>query len=196
MMNQILEPTDKLVRERNDKFNHENKASEDALSYLFETYPTNRELRYIIIKVTSLDSLYNTNLRMSGKNAVVKVASHILSKDIDSKLQIGSLDVVNEIADIKINNKPRHNYSFATKYCHWHQPDFYPVYDSYVDQLLWAYHNQLGFMDFQQAQLRQYPRYKEIIEEFRKNYGLSQFNFRELDKFLWGYGKERFGNTQ
>jgi hypothetical protein len=168
-------------------------ATEDALAYLFKNYPNNQELRYILIKVTALDSLYNTNLRMGGKNAIVKVANHILGiKDIDAKLQRGSPELVDEIALIEIDGKTRNSLSFASKYCHWHHPDFYPIYDSYVDQLLWAYHNQFGFMEFKQAELRKYPRYKEIIEKFRTDYKLAQLSFKELDKFLWGYSKKIF----
>ena len=193
-MNQTIDfPSAELAQEYIDKFdsNKELVMVEEVLSELFGKYPNNKELRDILIKVSTLNSLYSTQIY-----ATIEMAKHIQELKIDVRLQQGSPEIVNKIADITIKERTRHNYSFASKYCHWHQPDFYPVYDSYVDQLLWAYHNQLGFMDFQQAQLRQYPRYKEIIEEFRKNYGLSQFNFRELDKFLWGYGKERFGNTQ
>jgi len=28
--------------------------------------------------------------------------------------------------------------------------------------------------------------------QFRLKYGLTEFNFKELDKFLWMYGKECF----
>jgi len=49
-------------------------------------------------------------------------------------------------------------------------------------------------MEFKRDELRQYSRYKEIIEGFRVNYGLTQLSFKELDKFLWSYGKEIFGN--
>jgi hypothetical protein len=38
----------------------------------------------------------------------------------------------------------------------------------------------------------QYPRYVEIITQFRMHYGLGEFGFKELDKFLWLYGQTVF----
>jgi len=55
------------------------------------------------------------------------LAEHILSRNIDAKLRDESLELVGEIARIEINGKLRNNYSFASKYCHWHQPEKYPI---------------------------------------------------------------------
>ena len=188
----IVSPSIELVQKYINEFNHDPELilSEDALSFLFTIYPTNQELRYVLIKVTLLDSLYNTNLRMGGKNAVVKVASHILSCKIDTKLQIGSPELINEIAVIDFGNKKRRDYSFVTKYCHWHQPNKYPIYDSRVENMLWKYRDQDNFMKFELLELQEYPRYKEIVDGFRKYYGLRQFNYKEIDKFLWKYADD------
>src|SRR3990172_2016078 len=95
------------------------------MSELFGKYPSNQKLRDILIKATALNSLYNTNIY-----ATVKLAKHILNKNIDAKLRDGSPELVDEIAHVEINGKLRNNYSFASKYCHWHQPEMYPIYDS------------------------------------------------------------------
>ena len=149
----------------------------------------------ILIKVTVLDSLYNTKLRMGGENALVQVVSHILSKDIDDKLKSGLPELVNEIGLINIEGKRRRNYSFASKYCHWHQLDSYPIYDSFVGHLLWTYCEQSSFTMFKRTELQQYLQYKEIIKRFQEFFGLTQFNFKEIDKFLWSYGKEIFRSS-
>jgi len=59
--------------------------------------------------------------------------------------------------------------------------------------LLWTYQQQDQFTAFKRQELWQYPRYKKIIEYFRDHYALTQFGFKELDKFLWRYGKDVFG---
>ncbi len=87
------------------------------------------------------------------------------------------------------NNKKRRNYSFASKYCHWHQPDKYPIYDNLVENMLWAYHKHFNFGTFRRDDLQYYCQYKEIMDDFKKDYGLTRFSYREIDKFLWKYAK-------
>jgi hypothetical protein len=193
MNKKIIRPSVEIVQSYISKFNNDQELTvvEDVLAELFGKYPDNQIFRDILIKATTLNSLYNTNIY-----AIVKMAKHILNKNIDAKLQDGSPELVGEIAHIEIDGKIRNNYSFASKYCHWQQPEKYPIYDSYVDNLLWRYRKQDKFIAFTQAELRQYPRYKQIIEDFKNHYGISQFKFRDLDKFLWGYGKEIIENKQ
>jgi len=60
---------------------------------------------------------------------------------------------------------------------------------------LLAYRDKDKFSKFAEADLRQYPKFKVIVISFRQYYGLTGFSFRELDHFLWGYGKELFSAT-
>ncbi len=152
---------------------------------MFGKYPDNHALRDVLIKATALNSLYSTNIY-----AIVRTAQNIVCQNIDADLRSGSLEVVDKIARVEVPGKTRNNYSFASKYCHWHQPEMYPIYDSYVDKLLWAYHVQRQFENFKLVDLRNYSRYKEIVESFRKCYSLTQFGLKDLDKFLWGYGRD------
>jgi hypothetical protein len=46
-----------------------------------------------------------------------------------------------------------------------------------------------------QQELSDYLNFKRTIEVFRETYGLTEFSFKELDKFLWLYGKESFGKA-
>jgi hypothetical protein len=187
MSKEVVIPTVDMVQKYIDKFDNDNDLVlvEDVLSELFERYPSNDVLRDVLIKATTLNSLYSTNIY-----AIVRTAQNIVRQNIDVDLRDGSLDVVEKIARVEVGGKIRVNYSFASKYCHWHRPEMYPIYDSYVDQLLWVYHVQYQFESFKQADLRYYPHYKEIIESFRKSYNLAQFGLKDLDKFLWGYGRE------
>ena len=183
----VIRPSVELVQKYISRFDNDQEltAVEDVMSELFGKYPSNQKLRDILIKATALNSLYNTNIY-----ATVKLAKHILNKNIDAKLRDGSPELVDEIAHVEINGKLRNNYSFASKYCHWHQPEMYPIYDNYVDNLLWRYQKQDKFSVFKQTELRQYKRYKQILEDFKSHYGLSKFRSKDLDKFLWGYGKD------
>jgi hypothetical protein len=181
-------PTPDLVNQYIDQFDRGDPALTDrSLARLVAAFPDNRDESAVLLKATTINSLYATNIY-----AIFQVARRICALGIDPKLAQGSLEVIDEIAVITLKSKVKRNYSFASKYCSVHRPDVYPIYDSYVDQLLWVYRQQDQFARFKRSELRRYPRYKEIIERFRTHYGLNQFNFKELDKFLWLYGQEMF----
>ncbi len=190
-MNQTIDlPSVELVQEYISKFDGDKELVivEEVLSELFGKYPNNQELCDILIKAAALNSLYNTHIF-----AIVKMANHIHKNinNLDARLRSGSIELVDDIALLEVgNNKKRRNYSFASKYCHWHQPNIYPIYDSYVENIIWKYRKQdKNFMMFKRTELQQYERYKEIIDGFREHYRLTKFNYRQIDKFLWMYSK-------
>lgn len=185
----VLErPTPALVIKYGEQFDQSNAALTDqALTQLVAAFPDNRDVSAVLLKATAINSLYATNIY-----AIFQVAQHICSLNIDPKLAQGSLDVIDEIAVITLKGKKKRNYSFATKYCSWHRPDVYPIFDSYVERLLWAFRRQDRFAEYKRGEMWQYPRYVEIIEQFRAHYDLGEFGFKKLDKFLWQYGMEVF----
>ncbi len=185
-------PTPKLV------YNHLTRLEQDigfyttekALVELFTTFPQNQVLEHVLLKVATLNSLYNTNIY-----AVYTVAKHVHQLDIDPKLGNHSLDLVNEIATVTIRDKTRRNYSFASKYCSWHLPEIYPIYDSIVEQMIWIYQKSDRFTHFYRYELQNYVRYWGIMALFREFYGLDKFTFKEIDRFLWSYGRDFLGIT-
>ena len=48
------------------------------------------------------------------------------------------------------------------------------------------------FAEFAETDLKDYPKFKGILIKFREFYGLGEFNLKELDKFLWQFGKRYF----
>lgn len=164
---------------------------ENALNKLFHvTYPKNHIIDDVLIKVSALNNLYGTNLY-----EVVLVAKNIVSQDIDKRLQAGDVTLVNDIAMVKMKNEKKWCfYSFATKYCSHHNHFDYPIYDSYVDKVLRHFRKVDGFCSFVNSDLRKYEVFKQTIIDFRKYYGLEDFNLKEIDKYLWLLGKEMFPN--
>jgi len=122
------------------------------------------------------------------------MSKYIKSIDIDNALAEGEPTIVDKIANehgiLKtkgIGN--RSFYSFATKYCSWHNDKAYPIYDSFVHKILVAYKKKDHFSVFNDTDLRNYIRFKEIIFDFKNYYSLEQFNLKEVDKFLWIYSR-------
>ena len=157
---------------------------ENALVKLFmETYPTNTDINDIIIKAASLNDIYNTNIFN-----IFAVAKHVQELNIDDRLHLGDATLVEDIADITIGGKKRRLYSFASKYCSHHNPKMYPIYDSFVDLVLRYFRKVDGFCFFADNELKNYPRFIEILNEFQRFYGLQMFNKRDLDRYLWQLG--------
>ena len=79
-------------------------------------------------------------------------------------------------------------YSFATKFCSWHNQKAYSLWDYNVDEALWAYKGQDRFAQFKRKELLDYPRLIAIVKEFRDIYGLRRHSLKNIDKFLWRVG--------
>ncbi|HPJ15517.1 MAG TPA: hypothetical protein PLJ39_10630 [Spirochaetota bacterium] len=162
---------------------------ERSLKKLFsKTYPLNNEMDDVLIKVCSLNDFYSTNIF-----SPFIIAKHIVSLNIDIRLKNKDLQLVNDIAKVKVKNKKEINfYSFATKYCSHHEPNAYPIYDSFVEKLLMYFKRKDKFSDFKKEELKNYPSYKNILLEFAKYYQLDKYSLKEIDKYLWQAGKDYF----
>ena len=161
---------------------------ENALDKLFfNLCPENKDMSDILIKCSSLNDFYSTNIFK-----VHNVAKHFLNQKIDERLAVGDLNLVMDLANIEINGKRFFFYSFATKYCSHHRPDIYPIYDSYVNKLLKYFRNGDSSTAFKESNLKEYSSYYNIIQSFKSFYGLQEFSVKQIDKYLWQLGKEAF----
>lgn len=184
-------PTKELVEKYRREFEQKNSAEESAIKELFKMFPDNKDYRGVLLKSIVINTLYATQI-----GAIVKVARHILGLNVDARLKKGDPLLVDKIAKVTINGKVRRNYAFATKYCSFHNPCEYPIYDSFVDKVLRAYQKKDKFLSQPLGDLKNYERFKEVLEAFVLFYDLRAVNARELDCFLWGYGKEVFGKKR
>lgn len=185
----VPEPSKELVEHYLEKWDklEDYSAQEEAVNRVFKDYSSNKELENILIKCSILNDFYSTNIFK-----IYPVAKHILKLNIDERLKAGDPTLVDEIAKINIGSKEKNFYSFASKYCSHHNQLEYPIYDSYVHKVLKYYRNVDRFFDFDDSELKIYPKFKNILIEFRSFYGLENYNLKELDKYLWQFGKEYF----
>ncbi len=153
---------------------------ERCLEKLFYKYPANVDIDEVLIKVSSLDDLYITKIKSSH---IVPVAKHIVELNIDRRLPYRDLDLVNEIADNEATNE---YYSFAAKYCRFHFPEDYPMYDSHVDGMLQFFMQDDDSFEWQKDNtLRYYPIFHAVLKKFIKRYKLGGFSLKQIDRYLW-----------
>ena len=162
-------------------------AQEMAVDKVFSTFHSNDSLENILIKCSVLNDFYSTNIFK-----IYPVAKHILSLNIDKRIKEGDPSLVDDIAKVYIGSKEKNFYSFASKYCSHHNKIDFPIYDSYVHKVLKYYKDVDHFYAFDENELKIYPKFKKVLIEFRKFYGLEKYNLKELDKYLWQFGKAYF----
>lgn len=180
---------------------NEIRQGEVLLNSIFEIL-SKENLHVTEMAVIALDSIYHTRL-----DSPVRVALNLheeIKKGLidDIKNAEGDLiyDCVNRIAVIDKNQveNGKYLYSFATKFCNRINPDKFPIFDSYVAGLLDCYKNNDIYVRklkensnklFNQSNLGNYRIFCSVYNSFSEAFGLNQFNFKQLDIFMWTYGK-------
>lgn len=160
---------------------------ESALYKLFNvTYPKNTDIDDILIKASSLNDFYSTNIY-----SIFDIAKHILDLDIDDRLMSGDLSLVNDMKKVEIRGKTRNFYSFSTKYCSHHQKEKFPIYDSLVDKVLCYFKKADNFSDFKKYDLKDYVTFNDVLGDFVRHYSLD-YGLKDIDRYLWLLGKEHY----
>lgn len=154
-----------------------------TMTRVFRAFPRNVDVSDVLTKVVVLNSLYFTNIL-----GVRQVAVAIAEAAVDTMLDQRNPEVLMTLAAHEMGGKTRHHFSFATKYAHWHRPDDYPIYDSFVRQQLDAYRRRDRFAEFTPGDLRT-TRFVGIMAQFRRFYGIEACSWRSIDKWLWRQGK-------
>lgn len=155
---------------------------EIAINKIIALCPNNDNITDILVKSAMINQYYSTRIVR-----LYDVAKVILKLGVDERLALGDYDIVNEIA----GHCEKDYYSFVTKYCSFHNQNAYAIYDSFVDNVLWYFKDDIQY-DFKRNDLRNYKIFIRVINCFISEFGLEQFSLKEIDRYLWQLGKEYF----
>jgi hypothetical protein len=166
-------PTSQIIERGIADFNADEGAKADkAIEQLIRAFPHNSRLEHVLLKVAVISRLYNAPLYA----APIRVAQHIYELDLDTHLEMASAEIVNTIAAVP--SVPRRLYSFATKYCGWHRPEEYPLYDSYVRRALIAYRDNITFVTSMSVPSRITPSTRALCRHFGLRTNLRAIHLR------------------
>ena len=185
MSNQNL--IESIIKDYFDKFRgQEGYFVEDnrALHY-FQINPTNTELQDVLLKVREI-----RDEDLIGQEAEDAMVAHIVSLNIDANLQSKDHQIVMDIASLEFRGQPRFYYAFATRYCCYHHPEIYPIYDLLIEQFLRLHYKRINGTAIEDQQLLEYTAFKILMEEYLNASHLPLSNYWELDKFIWTYGQQ------
>ena len=160
----------------------------EALDALFSAYPKNTCPWQVLLKVTALNALYKT--RIMNVYPVVETILGV-GRKLDSLISRGDPAAVDLMKIVKFAKREKtiNFFSFASKYCHFHKPDRYPIYDQYVDAALRKLRRD-KVLAFESDALNRkaYAPFKSVVDTFIGTYA-NGCSYDAVDKFLWRKGK-------
>lgn len=159
----------------------------EALDELFSAYPKNTCPWQVLLKVTALNALYKT--RIMNVYPVVQTILGV-GRELDSLISRGDPTAVDLMKMVKFEKREKtiNFFSFASKYCHFHKPKRYPIYDQYVDAALRKLRREKKLAFESDALNREaYAPFKAVIDAFIEMYATG-CSYDAVDKFLWRKG--------
>ena len=181
----MLEPKDHILAEM-EAFAKEPETArtESTLRELIATFGQNTRIEHVLTKVVAINTLYHARVLDVDLHPL---ALHILNiRHLDIQLQKGIPDVVDAIW--KSQGTRKHYFSFATKYCSWHNQGAYALYDTNMWEALRAYRSKERGFVFKDSECIDYACFHGILMRFVSAYGLQSFSLKDVDKFLWLVG--------
>ena len=149
----------------------------------FEKNKVNKNPHHIGYKIELVNKLYNCNLNMDKKlvaEEIQKLKLDLLFAEKDASPE----DIVEKIASIQPLPYGRSvGPVFASKYCHFHYPEIFPIYDKYSR---FALSDLLGKKKGEYE--NKYPLFKNDLDGLMENLSWKT-SYKELDVYLWLYGQ-------
>ena len=208
----IVLPTPDLIDKKIKEFDNNEQLNEKALELLFNTFKSNTDEKEILLKVVTLNNRYSAGLTDNFLNKekcdiyerenkrkptnVIVMTKHIA--EIESQHHCFSSKEPDPIFIVKILRNIegyQDSYSFATKYVAWTFRDKnIPIVDGYVKKLLYSINKKSKEACFYEKltwnDLEDYLTYCKVYELFVKHFKLEKYSYKQIDKYLWLYGKE------
>ena len=164
----------------------ETKRTEKTVQELIATFRENKEIEHVLIKVITINALYHARVLDVDLHPL---AVHIHGiENLDEKLKEGSPEVVDAIW--KSQRTRQHYFSFATKFCNWHNQEAYAIYDTYMWESLCAYRAEKSGFKFKDAECKDYAGFHAVVKRFQSVYDLGNYSLKDVDKLLWLLGYE------
>ena len=159
-MNNIVLRSKDLHEAHNDVLSDDKYGKEyQLIESVLKKYPNNKTIEDVACKIAVIDFTNSTNLRQNRIN-LYTLAEIITKVDFDARVAKGDVSLVSDI----ISGCPVKLYSFASKYCCYHNTflynrDDYSIYDSVVKK-----------------HLPEYATEKLPASKWRKNFNYETFN--------------------
>jgi hypothetical protein len=156
---------------------------------VFLALPGNSDRNQVHVKVHTVNTIFHTRVKDTFGLAQ-QLRENV--RNIPHRLRSGDPQLVHDIGRYEsTKGKKIFSYSFASKYCHCHQPERFPIYDQYVAHSLYQFQRQHPFSKFSKKEIsKDYPRFKQVLHDFKREFHLQELGTAVIDRFLWKLGKD------
>lgn len=184
--NETIEEAGRIVAET-DNYGPEM----EMITRCLRRFPDNTDPDIVAMKVGLIDITNSTHLSQhKSKISMVELSSIIASiPDIEAKIKAGDPEVVNQIAR---SNGRINLFSFASKYCCYHNRNLYERDDYSILDTVLKEHLPLYFSDVTETQIDNwrkaynYKAYNDYITKKLDELGITvEFRKRKFDLFVW-----------
>lgn len=184
--NEAMEEAELVVQET-DNYGPEN----ELITRCLQKFPNNTDTDVVAMKIGLIDITNSTHLSQhKSKISMVELANIIASiPNVDARIEAGNPEVVNEIAR---SNGKINLFSFATKYCCYHNRnlygrDDYSILDTVLKEYLPRYFDDITKSQIQKWQNEfDYKSYNDYITFKLDEYGITvEHRKRKFDHFVW-----------
>jgi len=184
--NETIEEAGRIVAET-DNYGPEM----EMITRCLRRFPDNTDPDIVAMKVGLIDITNSTHLSQhKSKISMVELSNIIASiPDIDARIKAGDPEVVNQIAR---SNGKINLFSFASKYCCYHNRNLYERDDYSILDTVLKEHLPLYFSDVTETQIENwrkaynYKAYNDYITRKLDELGITvEFRKRKFDLFVW-----------
>lgn len=170
------------IEEYNVRFDKGESGRQDELIAKFSKLSEINE-NNIIAVAALINTLYSTHIYPSDFENLIQQIINV--NDLKNRLNNGDISLVSEIS--KVGNKEY--LSFASKFCAFFNNAKYPIYDRISREILSDINKKYGFTNRFCKDKIPYDRFVSIYNAFISAFDLQNYTYRQIDKFLWGKGK-------
>ena len=169
--------------------------SDRGLRSLFRALGAKGDVGSVLVKAAAVNGLYRTAI-----GNIHKMGEHIARiPNLQTRLQRGDISLVDCIRSnhgirTKKAEKEYDFYSFATKYCAWHNPSSFPIWDNLVSRLVSGVYRTLlrEYGTLTQEDLKDYGTFSDRHRTLGKELRLQRMGAKKLDQGMWMVGKALF----
>lgn len=191
---------DEIEEQHNLVLQYSNYGKEAELIHsILNRFKFNDNLEDIALKASVIDVTNSTQLsKYKSKISLYDISNIILNiKDFDKRVAIGDIELVNEIANLSKNKFDINLFSFASKYCCYHNYDIYgrddySIFDNILKENIGIFINGITKAEIEDYRTNfKYEKYNNLLGELLDANNISiQFKRRKLDHYIWYLGKK------
>lgn len=147
------------------------------LCYFVKKEPRNDSVQTVTEKVAAIGS---PSLWQNGEQQ--NVAKYIVSLQIDERLREGDLDLVNDLASLKVSFSQYDLWHFFSRYCCIHQPEHFPIYSNATLRVIQSQYSKPDI-----TEKGSYKDYWKGINLVLNELDIALPNYFCAEKFFWIY---------